>query len=190
MSGYPLFLLDFNPEHDWFERIHGLEVTMELLKRIQELLLTKDVAARFDDDDDLMFFARCGPIGVRICIVASEKSLVVRGHIPMFVPENRRPAMTQAISMANWQLRFSRLEMDPSDGEICCRADMPLFDGTPSDKQLTQLIYSVWNISEMYAAALMEVMTSQIDPALAIAQVEARNTEPTHTTQVAHLSVN
>jgi hypothetical protein len=68
--------------------------------------------------------------------------------------------------------------MDAEDGELRCRADMPLYDGVPSDQQLTHLIYGVWNIAERYAPALVEVMTGQAKPAAAIARVEEPQSEP------------
>lgn len=160
------------------ERTNGQEGNMELLKRIQELLRTKEVTADFEADDELSFQARTGPISVRMRITAREEALVVCAHIPIFAPPNARQRMCEALSLANWQLRFARFEMDASDGELRCRADMPLYDAVPTDKQLTRLMYSVWSISEQYAPALVEVMTSDTDPAIAIARVE----EPSHTT--------
>jgi hypothetical protein len=163
---------------------------VELLKRIQELLRTKDVTAEIDGDDGLTFLARTGPISVRIRISVREKAIIVTSFIPIFVPVQRRAAMCEAISIANWQLRFARFEMDAEDGELRCRADMPLYDGVPTDEQLTRLMYCVWNITERYAPALVEVMTGQADPAIAIARVEQLQTEPIRRKPSADLTVN
>ena len=97
---------------------------MELLKRIQELLRTKDVTAEIDKDGELMFIAMCGPVSVRIVITATDSAIIVRGYIPLFVPTQRRAVMCEALSRANWQLRFARFEMDAEDGELRCRADL------------------------------------------------------------------
>lgn len=163
---------------------------MELLKRIQELLKKKDVTATFDGDNDLTFVARAGPMSVRIFIRVTESAVAVRAFFPLYVPANRRDAMCVAISLVNFELRLSRVEMDASDGEIRCRAEMPLYDGVPTDQQLTRLIYSVWSVSEKYAPALIEIMTTLDDPAYAVARVEAGITEPTQGTAVPDLSVN
>ena len=163
---------------------------MELLKRIQELLRTKDVTAEIDKDGGLSFLARTGPISVRIRISVREKAIIVCSFIPIFVPVQRRAAMCEAISIANWQLRFARFEMDAEDGELRCRADMPLYDGVPTDEQLTRLMYCVWNITERYAPALVEVMTGQADPAVAIARVERPEIEPIRRKQETDLTVN
>ena len=123
---------------------------MELLKRIQDLLRTKDVTAEIDKDGDLTFLARTGPVSVRMVIVVTDSAIIVRALIPMFVPVHRRQAMYEAMSLGNFQLRFARFEMDPEDGELRCRADMPHYDSVPTDRQLTKLMYSVWSITERY----------------------------------------
>ena len=163
---------------------------MELLKRIQELLRTKDVTAEIDKDGELSFLTRTGPISVRIRISVREKAIIVCSFIPIFVPVQRRAAVCEALSLANWQLRFARFEMDAEDGELRCRADMPLYDGVPTDQQLTRLIYCVWNITERYAPALVEVMTGQADPAIAIAKAEETRIQPARRKQGTDLTVN
>jgi hypothetical protein len=163
---------------------------VELLRRIQELLRTKDVTAEIDKDGELTFLARTGPVSVRIRISVREKAIIICSFIPIFVPVQRRAAMCEALSLANWQLRFARFEMDAEDGEIRCRADMPLYDGVPTDEQLTRLMYCVWNITERYAPALVEVMTGQTDPKVAIARVERPEIEPIRRKQETDLTVN
>ena len=163
---------------------------MELLKRIQELLRTKDVSAEIESDGEISFLTRTGPIGVRIRISVREKAIIVCSFIPIFVTVQRRAAMCEAMSLANWQLRFARFEMDHEDGEVRCRADWVLYDGVPTDQQLTHLIYCVWSVTERYAPALVEVMTGQTDPAVAIARVEQPQTEPIRGKQETDLTVN
>jgi hypothetical protein len=163
---------------------------VELLKRIQELLRTKNVTAEFDKDGELTFLARTGPVSVRMRISVREKAIIVTSFIPIFVPVQRRTAMCEAISIANWQLRFARFEMDAEDGELRCRADWVLYDGVPTDQQLTRLIYCVWSITEPYAPALVGVMTGQAEPAVAIARVEQPEIEPIRRKQGTDLTVN
>lgn len=168
----------------------GRRKPVELLKRIQELLRTKDVTADFDGDDELMFLARTGRISVRIRITARKEALIVRAHIPLFCPPHRRQHMCEAISIANFQLRLARFEMDAADGELICRADLVLFDGVPTDEQLTRLIYSVWSVTEQYADGLVEVLTGQTEPAIAMARAEAPEPQPTRRAPTADLSIN
>ena len=77
-------------------------------------------------------------------------------------------------------------------GEIRCRADCPLAaDVESSEYQLTRIIKGVWEISERYSPAILEVITTVDDPALAIARVEADFHEPRKSPQAAaDMSVN
>jgi hypothetical protein len=162
---------------------------VELLTRIRELLGMKNVTAEIDKDGELMFIAMCGPVCVRIVITSTDSAVIVRAYIPLFVPAHRRQAMFECLARANWQLRFTRFEIDPADGELRCRADMPLYDGVPTDQQLTRLIYCVWNVTEGYAPALVEVMMGQAEPTAAIARVEKQG-EPVRRRQETDLTVN
>ena len=163
---------------------------MELLKRIQELLRQRDVTSVTIDDDGLIFQAKCEPTSIRIRISVRDDALVVRGFIPFFAPVNRRHAICEALSLANWQLRYVRFEMDSDDGELRCRGDMPLFDGVPTDKQITNLIYAVWSNTERYAPALLQVMVANADPALAIGLAEEDEGEGPQQTRNTDLTVN
>ena len=98
--------------------------------------------------------------------------------------------VARLVARANWQLRFARFEMDAEDGELRCRADWVLYDGVPTDEQLTRLIYCVWNVTERYVPALVQVMMGQADPAVAIARVEKPEVEPIRRKQEADLTVN
>jgi hypothetical protein len=164
---------------------------MELLNRIQALLLKKDVTATLDGNDELMFFAMCEPLSVRMQVRVKDKLITVRAHFPMFVPPHRLGAMYEAISLINFRLRLSRLELDSSDGELVCRSDFPLHDdAVPTDGQLTRLIYSVWNVSQRYCPGIVEIMTTQADPVLVIARLEAAAKQPTPIAQPADVNVN
>jgi hypothetical protein len=162
---------------------------MELLKRIVELLRTKDVTAEIRDGD-IQYLAMCETTSVRIRISVSESALVVRAFIPVFAPANRRQAVCEALNLANWQLRYVRFEMDSDDGELRCRGDLPLFDAVPTDKQITNVVYAVWSNTERYAPALLQVMVAGADPALAIGIVEENEGERPQQTRNPNLTVN
>jgi len=163
---------------------------VELRKRIEELLRQRDVTSVTIDDDGLFFQAKCEPTSIRIRISVSDAAMVVRGLIPFFVPANRRQAICEAINLANWQLKFVRFEMDSDDGELRCRGDMPLFDGVPTDKQLTNLIYAIWSNTERYAPAFLQVMVAGADPALAIGIAEENEGEQPQQSRNTDLTVN
>jgi hypothetical protein len=163
---------------------------MELLKRIQELLRTKEVTSITIDDDGLIFQAKCETTSIRIRISVDDVALVVRAFIPVFAPANRRKAICEAISLANWQLRYVRFEMDSDDGELRCRGELAFFDAVPTDKQITNVVYAVWSNTERYAPALLQVMVAGADPALAIGLAEAHEGERPQQARISDLTVN
>ncbi len=162
----------------------------KLQQRIIGLLRERDVTHVMIDDDDLVFQANAIPTSIRIRISISDSALVVRGFIPFFVPKSRRPAMAEAICRAVWQLKFAVFEMDWDDGELRCRADIPLFGTDPTDEQINNLIYAVWANCETYCSAFLEVMVANADPALAIVKVEETEEERPQQARNTDLSVN
>jgi len=154
-------------------------------------LKRKDVTAELDGNDELMFFAMCEPLSVRMQVRAKDKLITVRAHFPMFVPPHRRVAMMEAISLINWQLTLARFELDASDGELRCRADFPLHDdAVPTDGQITRLIYCVWNVSERYSPGIVEILTTTANPALVVARIESATAHPAPTPQPVDVNVN
>ena len=163
---------------------------MELLKRIQELLRQRDVTSVTIDADGLIFQAKCETTSIRIRISVDDANLVVRGFIPFFVPANRRQAVCEALSLANWQLKYVRFEMDSDDGELRCRGEVAFFDAVPTDKQITNVVYAVWSNTERYAPALLQVMVAGADPALAIGLAEESKGERPRQTRNTDLTIN
>jgi hypothetical protein len=145
---------------------------MELLNRVQELLLQGDVSSDIKDND-LYVQARCETLGFRLRVTVTESALVVCAHLGLFCPDYRRAAMFDGVNRANWNLRFTRIEVDSDDGELRLRADMPLDGAEPSDQQVKKLITSVWSNVEVYGPALLQLMTTEIEPSVAIERVEA-----------------
>lgn len=164
------------------------------LQRVQQriigLLRERDVTHVTVEDNDLIFQANANPTSIRVRISISDSALVVRGFIPFFVPKSRRPAMAEAICRAVWQLKFAVFEMDWDDGELRCRADLPLFGAEPTDEQINKLIYAVWANCETYCSAFLNVMVAGADPSLEVAKVEETEEERPQPSRNTDLSVN
>jgi hypothetical protein len=77
-----------------------------------------------------------------------------------------------------------------TDGEIVCVAQMVLFDGTPTDRQIARLVHRVWSCLEFYAEPLVAILTAGADPALTIVRAEAPRTEPVRQPAPPDLTVN
>jgi hypothetical protein len=145
---------------------------MQLLNRVQEFLLKRDVTSTIEGDD-LFIQARCETLGFRIRVTATKSTFTACANIGLFIPVERRAAMYEGLSRANWNLKFARLEMDSDDGELRLRADMPLYDAELTDEQIKRVIFACWALTEQYAPALLQIMMStDVEPAVAIARVE------------------
>jgi hypothetical protein len=160
-----------------------------LLQRIQQLLKDKLEVTSHIEDDDLFFLGKCGPVTSRIRITADESLLTVCGHFPVFASTGRRAAACEALVLINWGLSVAHFSLD-TDGEIVCVAQMVLFDGTPTDRQIARLVHRVWSCLEFYAEPLVAILTAGADPALTIAQTEKPRTEPRRQLAAPDLSVN
>jgi hypothetical protein len=156
-----------------------MEESMELLNRVQELLLQGDVSSDIKEND-LFVQARCETLGFRLRVTVTDAELIVCAHLGLFCPIYRRSAMWEGVCLANWELKFSRLEVDPQDGEIRVRVDMPLNGFELSDSQIKRLITSVWSNVEIYAPAVLQLMTTEIEPRVAIERVEAGHASAVH----------
>ncbi|HWR35397.1 MAG TPA: YbjN domain-containing protein [Clostridia bacterium] len=160
-----------------------------LLHRIQQLLKDKLEVNADMEDDQLHFSGRCGPVTSRIRITADESLLTVMGHFPVFASTSKRAAACETVVLINWGLSVAHFSLD-TDGEIVCIAQMVLFDGTPTDRQLARLIHRVWSCLEFYAESLIAILTAGADPALTIARAEKLRTESRRQVAAPDLSVN
>ena len=160
-----------------------------LLHRIQQLLKDKLEVNADMEDDQLHFSGRCGPVTSRIRITADESMLTVMGHFPVFASTSRRAAACETLALINWGLSVCHYSVD-TDGEIVCVAQMVLFDGTPTDRQLARMIHRVWSCLEFYAEPLVAILTAGADPALTIARAEKPLAEPRRQLAAPDLTVN
>ena len=160
-----------------------------LLIRIEQLLRDKLEVNAHIEDADLFFLGKCDPVTARIRITADESLLTVCGHFPVFASTGRRQAACEALALINWGLSVAHFALD-TDGEIVCVAQMVLFDGTPTDRQLARLIHRVWSCLEFYAEPLVAILTAGADPALTIARAEKPITEPRRQLATPDLTVN
>jgi hypothetical protein len=145
---------------------------MNLLERMQNLLCQIGVTSE-NIADKLTAFIRTGPLGSRLLMLEGNRFLKVFVLIPIFVPEYRRFAMSEALSRANFSLNTGAFEMDWEDGELRFRSAMPVLDAEPTDEQLRCLVVAAWNTAARYMTALVDVTFTDIDPEMALHRAEA-----------------
>jgi hypothetical protein len=92
--------------------------------------------------------------------------------IPNKAPEERRPAMAEFLTRANYGLLIGNFEMDFSDGEIRYKTSIDVEDDELTPALLKQLLYANVLTMDRYWPGIMAVLYSDISPTDAITDIE------------------
>jgi len=87
-------------------------------------------------------------------------------------PAEKRAAVAEFITRANYGLLTGNFEMDFEDGEIRCRTNLDIEGGRLNTGMVKQLAYTNVTLMDRYLPGLMRVLYSDVEPALAIIEVE------------------
>lgn len=91
---------------------------------------------------------------------------------PINVPEEKRPAMAELLTRANYGLFIGNFELDFSDGEVRYKTSVDVEGDSLSTALVRNLVYANVLTMDRYLPAVMSVIYSDTPPAQAIAQVE------------------
>ena len=116
------------------------------------------------------FRASCGPFDSFVRIYANGFLLTLILETGFCVPEDRRSAMAEFCTAANYALMaFANLEMNPADGQLILRnAVMMPAKGSVTDDQLKWFVVSALQIVSNISIPVVEVATRGQDPYVAI----------------------
>jgi hypothetical protein len=117
-----------------------------------------------------------GQNGQWSCLVharADYQQLVVYAFCPVHAPAERRPAVAEFITRANYGLVMGNLELDFEDGEIRCKTSLDVTGDRLTPALVKQLVYANMVVMDKYLPGLMAVIYSNASPVEAIAQVES-----------------
>jgi hypothetical protein len=87
-------------------------------------------------------------------------------------PEDRRAAVAEFITRANYGMIIGNFEMDFSDGEIRYKTSVDVEGTELNAALLKQLFYANVYMMDKYLPGLMKVCFAGADPAEAIAEIE------------------
>lgn len=109
--------------------------------------------------------------------VQSDPPLVaVYVHIPVVVPEDKRPMAAETVVRANYGLAMGRFELSMRDGALGFRAAMPLCEDGMSDKQFDELLMlSLGSAAKYHRAFARLIFGDDLSPAEVIAEIEMGN---------------
>lgn len=116
-----------------------------------------------------------GDVGTYRVIAAVDKDgevFEVFGCSPVRVPEGARPSVAETFARANYGLRFSKLEMDYDDGEICFQIAHVATNGVSDDGIIARSFGAAMAILDRYLPAVLSVICGNELPKNAIQGVE------------------
>lgn len=88
------------------------------------------------------------------------------------VPEDRRLAVAEYITRANYGLRIGNFEMDFSDGEVRYKSSLDFEGETLTDNLIRHVIYPAVETMDDYLPGLMKVAFGGASPDEAIKEIE------------------
>jgi len=83
------------------------------------------------------------------------------------------PIPAEAITRINYQVGFGALEMDFSDGELRHAVAIDVEEGVLSPKMVDNMLGCAFVTMDRYHDAIMRVAFGQVDPVVALAEMEA-----------------
>jgi hypothetical protein len=96
---------------------------------------------------------------------------------PVFVPEQKRAAVVEAITRINYSIIYGNLEMDFKDGEIRVRTVVEA-ECALSDGMIERVLNANLNASDRYFAPIMAVAFGSANPDTVV-ELASRTTEAT-----------
>ena len=93
-------------------------------------------------------------------------------------PEDRRHAVAELLTLANYGLIIGNFEMDLRDGEVRYKTSINVTDDRLTVALVRPLVYFNLFTMDRYLESIMSVAFGNVAPADAIAKVEARLSSP------------
>ena len=92
---------------------------------------------------------------------------------PVKAPEEKRAAMAEFITRANYGLRIGNFEMDYRDGEIRYKSSLDFEDEDLSPALIKNAIYPAVRTMDFYLPGIMQVLYGDESAAEVIAEIES-----------------
>jgi hypothetical protein len=93
---------------------------------------------------------------------------------PETVPEERRSAVAEFLTRANYGLRIGNFELDFRDGEVRYKSSLDFEGADLNSALLRNLMYPAVQTVDRYQAGLQSVGSGDATPEAAVAEIEGR----------------
>jgi hypothetical protein len=129
-----------------------------------------------DPQDTILRLEYEGENGTWSClaqIVDERQRFLFFSDLPKFVPELMRLEASEYLTRANFGMEIGNFEMDFGDGEVRFRTSVDIEGGELTETMVKNLVYANVAVMDQYLPGLKKVVKDGMEPAKAIAEVEA-----------------
>jgi hypothetical protein len=91
---------------------------------------------------------------------------------PINIAENKRKAMAEFLTRANYGLLMGNFEMDFEDGQVRYKTSLDVEGETLTPGLVKNVIYANVTLMDRYMPGIMKVNYTEVEPADVIAQIE------------------
>ena len=126
-------------------------------------------------ENSTVAFRLGGHRGTYECFVFVEEEMEQVGctcALSFRAPEDRRLALAEAVTRANWGLRLGGFDLDLSDGEVRVRIGVDVEGGLFAATMMHNMIGMSLGMCDRYQDAFLRVVYGGMEPAVAIAEAE------------------
>jgi len=144
-----------------------------------------DAMVRFFREDDWKFeqvegkpilrMGFSGDNGKWTCIaraVEEADQFIFYSIAPINVPEEKRVAMAEFITRANYGMRIGNFEMDFSDGELRYKSSIDVEDDRLSSPLIKHMVYPNVLMMDKYLPGIMAIIYAGKSPQQAVREIE------------------
>lgn len=129
------------------------------------------------DDKYIYRVAYGGKNGQYACfaqIRTDLEQLIFYVMIPVKAPPEKRAALAEFITRANYGLRIGNFEMDFSDGEVRYKSSLDFAGVELTPRLIENTIYPAVSTCDRYQPGIMQIIYGNISPVEAIAEIESK----------------
>lgn len=118
------------------------------------------------------FQGRNGLLQCYAQIRIEAEQLICYAQAPIKVPEERRHAVGEYLTRANYGMYVGNFEMDYNDGEVRFKSSIDFEDEVLTFNLIRNTIYPAVRLMDTYLPGLMKVVYGGTDPKAAVDEIE------------------
>lgn len=147
-----------------------------LLAEIATYFTQEDLEFDYEEGDHFIqteFEAKNGDFELYAFAREESRQVVVYSVCAEFAPQEKRAAVAELLSRANYGLILGNFELDFDDGEIRFRTSRTIGPQMLDGDEMRELIATNVSAMDLYLPAIEAVVNTEATPAAAVADVEA-----------------